>query len=148
MATIQLTLIQARNDLWSRLGKLQCNWTTSTDVDAYIEKAARERGIALPTSSTTEIRVVPILAEINALEFLYNNAMNHVDVTMGGKTVELSQIADHLLAKLKLLRQDLLDALEDTTLFGQPLGTRRSVTYVPSAEKQKVDVRQTERYEG
>lgn len=145
--TIQLTLTQIRNELWSSLSTLQCNWTTATDLDEYINRAARERSITLPATDPSDIRVIPILSEIYALEFLYNRAMNNVDVTMGGKRVELSQIVEHLKDKLDRLYGLLPDDVTGAGVI-KALGGRVNMQYTPTPLPQKVDVRKSERYEG
>ena len=95
-----------------------------------------------------EIRIVPILSEINALELLYNNAINNVDVTMGGKKVELSQIIEALKAKLDRLYGQLEDILDPETGGITPVAGKTTMSYQPMPNQQLVDVRPTERYKG
>ena len=135
-------------ELWSSLGDLQCNWTVSTDLDEYINRAARERGITLPATSGADIRIIPVLSEIYALEHLYNNAINKVDVNMGGKTVELTQIADHLKAKLTRLYNLLGDLEETDAAISGPIISKTVMVYEPAPDPQKVDVRRSTRYTG
>jgi len=146
MAT--LSQAQAISELWYNLGNLQCNWTATTDLEQYFNRAVRERGVSWPLTDTADIRAVPILAEIYALEYLYNRAINNTRVTMGGKTIELQQITEHLKDKIDRL-WDLLNQ-EDGPL-GQtikPMSTMVTMDPVPRANVVKRDVRSSERYEG
>ena len=88
------------------------------------------------------------MSEIYALEHLYNNAINDVDVTMGGKTIELDQIVQHLRWKLDRLYEQLENAEEEGGATGVALTGKLTMTYTPLTEPQKVDVRRAERYTG
>ena len=140
---------QARSELWFNLGNLQCNWTDSTDLDQYFNRAARERGITFPVEDTADIRVIPILSEIYSLEYLYNRAINNTKVTMGGKTIELQLITEHLNDKIKRLWQLLGD--DDDSIIGamtKPMSGVYSMDPAPRETSIQRDVRSTERYKG
>ena len=147
MAT--LTLAAARTELWNTLGNLSCNWTDSfgnpdpSQLDTYLNRYAREAGISFPLTDTSQMKAAMIWAEIYALEHLANNAINNTRVTMGGKTIDLQQIFDHIQAKLKRLYQ----LIEEDDSVRPPYSSVVNVEYSEPAEPYKRDARPTQRSE-
>jgi len=140
MATTTLTLEQARTELWLVLGDLICNWTAPTDLDQYLLRAARERGVTFPLSDAFTMKMIMLWGEIYALEHLYNRAVNKVKVTMGGKTVDLQLVAEHLGSKLKRLYGE-VDRVEDEDDVKPAYAQKLSMDYEPKVHPQKVDSR-------
>ena len=137
---VTLTLAQIRSELWLALGDLICNWTTPTDLDGYIDRAARERGVVFPLADPLDMKMVQLWSEIYALDHLYNRAVNKIKVTMGGKTIDLQQVAEHLESKLNRLygEVDKVDAKDGVVPV---IGEKINMEYEPNTNPQKIDTR-------